>query len=165
MTEFLFYHLQAQPLERVLPVLLERSLSRGWRVVVQTSLEERVDALDSHLWTFAEESFLPPGTFREATAADQPVLLTLHDHNPNGASVRFLVDRAPVPADAEAYERVVVLFDGEDDDAVTAAREQWKAAAARGPSPGQRVSFLYCTRCGWAASSPRRRFRSASYSW
>ncbi len=129
MTEFLFYHLQAQPLERVLPVLLERSLSRGWRVVVQTSLEERVDALDSHLWTFAEESFLPHGTFREATAADQPVLLTLHDHNPNGASVRFLIDRAPVPADAEVYERVVVLFDGEDDDAVAAAREQWKAAA------------------------------------
>jgi DNA polymerase III subunit chi len=111
MTEFLFYHLQAQPIERVLPVLLERSLSRGWRVVVQTSLEERVDALDSHLWTFAEESFLPHGTFREPTAADQPVLLTLHDHNPNGA---------------------VVLFDGEDDEAVGAAREQWKAAAARG---------------------------------
>jgi DNA polymerase III subunit chi len=132
MTEFLFYHLQAQPIERVLPVLLERSLSRGWRVVVQTSLEERVDALDSHLWTFAEESFLPHGTFREPTAADQPVLLTLHDHNPNGAVVRFLIDRAPIPTDAEGYERVVVLFDGEDDDAVGAAREQWKVAAARG---------------------------------
>jgi DNA polymerase IIIc chi subunit len=132
MTEFLFYHLQAQPIERVLPVLLERSLSRGWRVVVQTSLEERVDALDSHLWTFTEESFLPHGTFREATAADQPVLLTLHDHNPNGAAVRFLIDRAPVPADAEAYERVVVVFDGEDEEALVAAREQWKAAAGRG---------------------------------
>jgi DNA polymerase III subunit chi len=60
------------------------------------------------------------------------VLLTLHDHNPNGASVRFLIDRAPVPADAETYERVVVLFDGEDDDAVAAAREQWKVAAGRG---------------------------------
>jgi DNA polymerase III subunit chi len=132
MPEFLFYHLQAQPIERVLPVLLERSLARGWRVVVQTSLEERVDALDAHLWTFAEESFLPHGTFREATAAEQPVLLTLHDHNPNQAVVRFLIDRAPVPADANTYERVVLLFDGDDEEAVAAAREQWKAAAAGG---------------------------------
>src|SRR5271167_833705 len=102
MTEFLFYHLQAQPVEKVLPVLLEKSIERGWRVVVQTSLEERVDALDAHLWTFRDDSFLPHGTFREPTAADQPVLLTLHDDNPNGASVRFLIDRAPTPTDAEA---------------------------------------------------------------
>jgi DNA polymerase III subunit chi len=132
MTEVLFYHLQSQPLERVLPVLLERSVARGWRVVLQTSMEERLDALDAHLWTYAEESFLPHGTFREATAAEQPVVLTVHDHNPNGATVRFLIDRAPVPADADSYQRVVLLFDGDDDEAVAAAREQWKAAAARG---------------------------------
>jgi len=132
MTECLFYHRQGQPVERVLPVLLERSVARGWRVVVQTSIEERVDALDAHLWTYAEEGFLPHGTFREATAPEQPVLLTIHDHNPNGATVRFLIDSAPVPADAERYERLVLLFDGEDDEAVAAAREQWKAAAARG---------------------------------
>jgi DNA polymerase-3 subunit chi len=132
MTEFLFYHLQGQPVERVLPVLLERSVARGWRVVVQTSIEERLDALDAQLWTYTEEGFLPHGTFREATAAEQPVLLTVHDHNPNGATVRFLIDRAPVPVDAERYERLVLLFDGEDDEAVAAAREQWKAAAARG---------------------------------
>jgi DNA polymerase-3 subunit chi len=132
MTEFLFYHLQGQPVERVLPVLLERSVARGWRVVVQTSMEERLDALDAHLWTYTEEGFLPHGTFREATASEQPVLLTVHDHNPNDATVRFLIDRAPLPADAERYERLVLLFDGEDDEAVAAAREQWKAAAARG---------------------------------
>ncbi len=132
MTEFLFYHLQGQPVERVLPVLLERSVARGWRVVVQTSMEERLDALDAQLWTYTEEGFLPHGTFREATAAEQPVLLTVHDHNPNGATVRILIDRAPVPVDAERYERLVLLFDGEDDEAVVAAREQWKAAAARG---------------------------------
>src|SRR5262249_28802590 len=83
MTEFLFYHLQGQPVERVLPALLEKSIERGWRVAVHTSSEERVDALDAHLWTFREDSFLPHGTFREPTAADQPVLLTVNDHNPN----------------------------------------------------------------------------------
>ena len=132
MTEFLFYHLQAQPVESLLPVLLEKSVERGWRVVVHTSSEERVDALDAHLWTFREDSFLPHGTFREPTAADQPVLLTVRDHNPNAAAVRFLIDRAPIPEAVEQYERVVLLFDGGDDEAVAEARNHWQTAKARG---------------------------------
>jgi len=38
MTEVLFYHLQNMSLESVLPPLLEKSLERGWRVVVQSDL-------------------------------------------------------------------------------------------------------------------------------
>jgi DNA polymerase-3 subunit chi len=132
MTEVLFYHLQAQPVERVLPVLLEKSLERGWRVVVHTTLEERIDALDAHLWTFRDDSFLPHGTFREPTAADQPVLLTVRDDNPNGATVRFLLDRAPMPEDARQYQRLVLMFDGNDNDAVAEARQRWQDAKALG---------------------------------
>ena len=135
MTEVLFYHLEHRPLESVLPVLLEKSLERGWRVVIHTTLEERVDALDGHLWTFRDDSFLPHGTFREATAADQPVLLTAGDDNPNGATVRVLIDRAPIPENASDYQRVVVLFDGSDEDAVGEAREAWQAVKARGFDP------------------------------
>lgn len=132
MTEVLFYHLQGQPLERVLPTLIERSLERGWRVVVQSSSEERVEALDAQLWTYRDDSFLPHGTHREASAAEQPVLLTVDDHNPNAAAVRFLIDGAPVPPDAPSYERIVLMFDGTDDDAVADARTRWTAAKAAG---------------------------------
>jgi DNA polymerase-3 subunit chi len=132
MTEMLFYHLQRQTLERVLPTLLEKSLERGWRVVVQAASEERVEALDAQLWTFRDDSFLPHGTAREAEARQQPILLTVGADNPNGAVVRFLVDGAPVPADAEAYQRIVLIFDGEDPDAVTAARERWGEAKRKG---------------------------------
>ena len=132
MTEVLFYHLQGQPLERVLPTLLERSLARGWRVVVQSSSEERVEALDAHLWTFRDDTFLPHGTHKESSAADQPILITVKDDNPNAAAVRFLIDGAPVPADAKAYERIVLMFDGTDDDAVADARTRWTAAKAEG---------------------------------
>ena len=132
MTEVLFYHLQRQPLERVLPSLLERSLQRGWRVVVQTSSDERVDALDAHLWTYRDDGFLPHGTAKEADTAEQPVLITTGDHNPNGAQVRFLIDGAPVPVDAAAYERIVLLFDGEDEEAVAAARVCWGEVKALG---------------------------------
>jgi DNA polymerase-3 subunit chi len=131
-TEILFYHLHRQPLERVLPQLLEKSFERGWRVVVQSPSEERIDALDAHLWTYNDRSFLPHGTWREAEAAAQPILLTVSDHNPNGATVRFLIDNVPLPDDASSYERIVLLFDGEDDDAVAAAREHWTKAKAEG---------------------------------
>jgi len=132
MTEILFYHLQHQPLERVLPALLEKSRERGWRVVVQTSSEERVEALDAHLWTFRDDSFLPHGTARDPQAREQPILLTVNDDNPNDAEVRFLIDGAPMPADAVAYQRLVLIFDGEDPDAVTAARTRWGEAKAQG---------------------------------
>ena len=122
MTEILFYHLQGQKLEGVLPALLEKSLERGWTVIVQGASEERIEALDAHLWTYRDDGFLPHGTWREADAAAQPVLLTVNDGNPNAASVRFLIDGAPVPADAAAYQRIVLVFDGEDEDAVAAAR-------------------------------------------
>ena len=132
MTEIFFYHLQRQPLERVLPTLIEKSLERGWRVVVQAASDERVEALDAHLWTFRDDSFLPHGTWREAETAEQPVLLTVNDDNPNGAAVRFLIDGAPVPADADAYARIVLIIDGEDPDAVAVARERWSEGKARG---------------------------------
>jgi DNA polymerase-3 subunit chi len=131
-TEILFYHLQRQPIERVLPVLIEKSLERGWRVVVQSASEERLDALDAHLWTYRDESFLPHGTWREADASLQPVLLTVNADNPNLAAVRFLLDGADFPADVQSYERIVLIFDGADPDAVAAARERWGEGKARG---------------------------------
>jgi DNA polymerase-3 subunit chi len=132
MTEILFYHLQRQKLEGVLPALLEKSLERGWRVVVQASSDERVEALDAHLWTYRDDAFLPHGTARDSDIRSQPVLITTADDNPNGAHVRFLVDGAPVPADAATYERIVLVFDGEDEDAVAAARARWGEAKQKG---------------------------------
>ena len=132
MTEILFYHLQRQPLETVLPSLIEKSLQRGWQAAVQAVSEERLQALDDGLWTYAEESFLPHGTDRDADAATQPVLLTLREGNPNAASIRFIVEGADLPEDASAYQRICILFDGTDEDALLRAREQWKGAKEAG---------------------------------
>jgi DNA polymerase-3 subunit chi len=132
MTEILFYHLQGQKLEGVLPALLEKSLERGWKVVVQGSSEERIEALDAHLWTYRDDGFLPHGTWREPEAAQQPVLLTPNEGNPNAATVRFLIDGALMPADPQNYLRIVLLFDGEDEEAVAAARAHWSAVKEKG---------------------------------
>jgi DNA polymerase-3 subunit chi len=132
-TEVLFYHLERHPLERVLPTLVERTLERGWRAVVQAGSQERLEALDAHLWTYRDDSFLPHGTKRDGPVALQPVLLTTEEDNPNGAAIRFLVDGAVLSRFSGAgYLRVVVIFDGADRPVVEAARAQWKAARAEG---------------------------------
>ena len=131
MTEVLFYHLQRQPLDQVLPGLLERCLERNWKAVVQFGSEERRDAIDARLWTYRDEGFLPHGTVKDGYAEAQPVWLTTGDDNPNGASVRFVVDGAEVAA-YDGYQRVVVVFDGNDNDAVDRARAAWQVAKTAG---------------------------------
>ncbi|MDE2284010.1 MAG: DNA polymerase III subunit chi [Hyphomicrobiales bacterium] len=132
MTEVLFYHLKGQTPEQVLPALLQKSLERGWRAVVQASSDERVEAIDAHLWTWRDDSFLPHGTLRDAEAARQPIVLTSNDDNPNGAVVRFLVESAAIPENVAIYQRVVVLFNGDDPDAVEVARARWSEAKSAG---------------------------------
>lgn len=132
MTEVLFYHLKGQTPEQVLPGLLQKSLERGWRVVVQASSDERVEALDAHLWTWRDNSFLPHGTWRDAEVAEQPIALTADERNPNGATVRFLVDGAGIALNSGGYERIVLLFNGDDPDAVDTARARWSEAKAAG---------------------------------
>jgi DNA polymerase III subunit chi len=130
-TEIYFYHLERRTLEEVLPTLLERSLERGWRATVQAASEERVEALDTLLWTYREESFLAHGTARDGYADAQPIYLTADGDNPNRAHVRFLVDGAELD-DAAPYVRVVYVVDGRDEAAVSQAREAWQSAKAQG---------------------------------
>lgn len=143
-TEVLFYQLEREPLEKVLPQLLEKTVQRGWRAVLQASSEERLDALDTHLWTYSEDSFLPHGTKKDGHAAHQPIYLTIGDDNPNAATVRFMVDGA-VAGDLRAYARVVYLFDGHNQDAVQQARSEWKRAR----SAGCTVTYWQQAESGW----------------
>ncbi|MCG7503864.1 DNA polymerase III subunit chi [Mesorhizobium retamae] len=149
MAEVLFYHLTESTLEEALPGLLERSVDRGWRVVVQTGTEERRDALDQHLWVCRDDSFLAHATDREPYPAEQPILLTTGDTNTNAAQIRFLVDGA-VPPDLAGYDRAVFLFDGHDAGQVEAARSHWKDMK----SAGHTVTY-------WQQTADRRWERKA----
>ncbi|WOJ88216.1 DNA polymerase III subunit chi [Methylocapsa polymorpha] len=132
MTEIWFYHLQRRRLESVLPGLIEKSLERGWRVVVQAKSEERLDALDQWLWTFSEASFVAHGRARDGDAELQPVYLSTGLENPNGAEVRLFIEGAEIAEalaepSAAPYARAILLFDGNDEDDLALARAQWKA--------------------------------------
>ena len=131
MTDIGFYHLTRTPLERALPRLLEKVVAAGMRAVVVAGSADRVEALNGALWTYDPGSFLPHGSARDGNAADQPIWLTDADDNPNAATMLVLVDGATSPRLA-AYQRCLDLFDGNDPDAVAAARERWSAAKAAG---------------------------------
>ena len=131
MPEVVFYQLSGTTLDAALPDLLERSLDRGWRVIVRCGSEAGMAGLDTLLWTYSDESFLPHGTAAARSADLQPVYLTVGDENPNRANILMLVDgaRADV-AEMAGFERTCLLFDGRDDRAVETARADWKAVRA-----------------------------------
>ena len=125
MAEILFYHLTEKTLDNALPGLVEKSLGRGWQVVVQASSQERIEVLDNLLWTYRDESFLPHGSQKDGTEHLQPIWLTIEPDNPNQAKIRFLVDGAELD-DLTGYDRIVYMFDGHDNAAVEHARTRWK---------------------------------------
>lgn len=131
MTEVSFYHLEKSGLEHALPRLLERALGAGLRTVVKLGSAERVEAVNAHLWTYAQGSFLPHGSARDGFGPEQPVWLTDGDDNPAGATVLILADGAET-ANPGAYERVLEVFDGRDAEALSRARGHWQTYKAAG---------------------------------
>jgi len=136
MSEALFYHLERRSLDDVLPGLIERTLERGWRALIRTESAERADAIDTRLWTYDDQGFLPHAQAGDGDPARQPVLITVEEGNPNGANVLFLIGGAAPPAwdsdAAKAFTRIVLMFDGRDPAALEKARAGWKDAKAAG---------------------------------
>jgi len=125
MTDIGFYHLTRTPLERALPRLLERVVGAGKRAVVRAGSTERVDFLNTALWTYDPASFLPHGTVREGEAEEQPIWLTDRADRPNGAEILILTDNLAAD-DIGDFERCLEMFDGRDQEAVAAARSKWR---------------------------------------
>jgi DNA polymerase-3 subunit chi len=144
MAEIGFYHLLSMPLERALPRLLERAVGQGHRVVVHTGSPERVEHLNAVLWKYDEASFLAHGSARDGNSAAQPIWLTHQAENPNAASMLVLIDGVTAD-DLTGYARCADLFDGNDPDAVEAARGRWRAAIAAGHT----LTYWQQTDKGW----------------
>ncbi|SLN43396.1 DNA polymerase III subunit chi [Falsiruegeria litorea R37] len=128
-----FYHLTRNPLEMTLPILLGKARQAGWKIAVRGGDPGRLEWLDEKLWLGPDDGFLPHGLAGGAHDALQPVLLTTQAEAPNGATCVMAVDGAQVAAEeVEALDRVCILFDGTDPEAVQHARGQWKALTDEG---------------------------------
>jgi DNA polymerase-3 subunit chi len=132
-SEVLFYRLSETALDAALPDLLERSLARGWRVLVRVGAEAALAHLDDRLWTWRDDAFLPHGVTAGPSPERQPVLLTRGRDNLNGADVLMLVLGARSdPAEMAGFARACLVFEAADAAAVEAAREDWRAVTTAG---------------------------------
>jgi DNA polymerase III subunit chi len=126
--DILFYHLEKRPLEAVLPGLLEKTLARGLKAYVKCGSDERLKAIDDVLWSYRDDSFLPHGTTQEERPNEQHILLGCDNQHQDNAAYFFVVGGATMPEtnEASSLERLIVMFDGTDPDALDLARQSWK---------------------------------------
>jgi len=126
-----FYHLTRSGLLQALPQLLGRTLATGQRAVVLCPSDDAVTEIDKGLWESADPVWLPHGTAADGDADLQPIWVATDDAAPNDARFLFLV-HGMSSGRLDAFDRVFDLFDGNDEAAVAAARDWWKAARAGG---------------------------------
>lgn len=126
-----FYHLQKAPLEHVLPKLCEKAYATGKRIKILLGNEERVEFINSLLWTYAEDSFLPHGSKKDGFVENQPIFISASEENENQAQLLILADGATPSLDVlSQYERILNIFDGNDENALNRARAYWKEIKA-----------------------------------
>ena len=132
MTEIRFYHLERRRVDEALPFLLEHALDEGRRVLVRASSDEMVAALNEGLWTYDDASFLPHGAAGDGDPMTQPVFLTAELENPNAATMLVRLSGAETGAADDAFDLVVILFDGRDEAALAYARSEWRRLTDQG---------------------------------
>ncbi|KEP68554.1 DNA polymerase III subunit chi [Thioclava dalianensis] len=127
-----FYHLTQSAPEQVLSNLASRALEQGWKIELRGRDLARLEQLDLALWSLGETSFLPHGMAGGPHDVLQPILLTMAPSG-DGRQAVMAVDGAEVAAsEADTHERVWILFDGHDPEALQKARAQWKALTSEG---------------------------------
>ena len=125
-----FYHLEKVPLEKALPAILQKAYDAHSKVLIKTDLAEQADELNTILWTYDPNSFLPHGCEKDGHPEKQPIFITHKDHfNPNHATLCVLVHDVPVPTD-EPFDRILYFFNGLNQTSLEKAREEWKKVAS-----------------------------------
>jgi DNA polymerase III subunit chi len=130
MTDISFYHLTSTSLDQALPKLLEKALQGGFRAVVRVASETEAERVNGLLWTYNPDTFLPHGTARDGHSALQPIFITAAEDNPNHATLLVITDAVQLES-AEAFERVLDIFNGADEQEVDKARARWKHYASQ----------------------------------
>ena len=121
-----FYQLSRDPAESVLPLLAEKTLERGERLLVVSADDAQLSRIGEALWN-SKDSFLASAQAGGAHDARQPVLLAREVEAANGAKYVALADGRWREV-GEGFERVLYLF---DDGSLMAARECWVALKGR----------------------------------
>jgi DNA polymerase III subunit chi len=139
-----FYHLTISPLDRALPRLLEKVIASNHRVLLVEGADDVREHLNSVMWTYSTQSFLPHGSVNEAQPEAQPILLSgSQNNNLNNADVLMITDGSVAIA-PENFAKVLDMFDGSNPTALEKARARWKQYK----DAGHTLSYLRQTEAG-----------------
>lgn len=130
-TEVRFYHLQKQTLDQALPLILEKAIKTGKNIVVRLSNEKEVAHMNTLLWSYKAESFMPHGTQKEGVPHKQPIWLTDQDENPNNAKILVLT-QGTESEHIHDYDLCCEMLDGRSQAQIDAARKRWKIYKEQG---------------------------------
>lgn len=146
-----FYHLMRAGLDETVLTTVTRAQGAGWRVMIRAPDMGLLQHLDAKLWLGPEAGFLAHGLAGGPHDTDQPVLLG-QGATTNGARGLMLLAGADASQDEVAgLERIWVLFDGSDDQAVAKARQSW----ARFTSWGLAAQYWSDVDGAWVKKSDR----------
>jgi len=125
MTEIRFYHMERSTLEQALPALVTKALSIDHTIMIKTPDEQSREALNTHLWTFDPNSFLPHGSEKDGNPEHQPIWLTTKNDNENAADLLILTGGTTHESLSD-FKLVCEMLNGHDAEAVASARQRWK---------------------------------------
>ena len=92
MTLISFYHPQKHLLDQAVFTLLHKSYRAGKRALVLIETKDRLQYIDTMLWSYDANSWLPHGSDGGEDCVEHPILLSTEDINRNEAQYLFLLD-------------------------------------------------------------------------
>lgn len=142
--------------DAVLPELLEKMRAAGHNILLQCPTINRMDRLNSTLWSLSPTSFLPHGTAGDGHLKHHPIFLTTEPTNPNNATTALAIG---TPPDFQALQKILpkgakigFIFNQSENSAAN-ARQAWKTLkesakenAENNPTPCQ---YFAQTENGW----------------
>ena len=129
-----FYHLTRAGLDETVLTTVTRALTAGWRVMIRAPDPGVLYHLDAKLWLGPEDGFLAHGLQGGAHDAEQPVLLGQGPIANAAKGLMLLAGADAARAETSGLERIWILFDGADPDAVAVARQRWTSFTGWGLS-------------------------------
>ncbi|MEE9434204.1 MAG: DNA polymerase III subunit chi [Sphingorhabdus sp.] len=127
-----FYQLTRDPAEKLVPVLAQKTLDAGKRLLIVSDAGSQREALSKALWEWKPESFLAHANTGESDDSVQPILISGLASATNDASYLLIAD-GKWRGEVSGMERIFYLFQPEHTDD---ARSAWRALGeSEGVSP------------------------------
>lgn len=122
-----FYHLTRDPAEKLVPILAQKTLDGGQRMLLVSSFVGQLEKLSNALWLAGPSSFLAHDLAGKEQDEAQPILISGKCEAPNGARFVALTD-GEWRDEALAFDRAFFLFTAEQ---IDNARTAWRALSAK----------------------------------